>query len=61
MIVEHVLGIEVDSNDAEAITIRGLTRDGIWVPIFRLPVTEELINGYPYPLLLKITNNGQDS
>ena len=61
MKIEHVFEIDLDSNDAEGITIQGLTKDGIWVPIFRLPVTKELINAYRFPLLLKVTNNGQGS
>jgi hypothetical protein len=61
MKIEHVLEIDLDNNDTDDIIIRGLTRDGIWVPIFRLPITEEIINVYRFPLLLKIACNGQGS
>ncbi len=61
MIIEHVLEIDLDENDPDSITIHGLTHDGIWVPIFRLPITEKLISGYRFPLLLKICKSGQES
>jgi len=38
----------------DSLTIYALQRDNVWTPIVQIPVTEEMVNSYMFPLLLKI-------
>ncbi len=51
------LVVEVDVDDNNCITIKGLRRDGIWTPFFSVRVTEELEESYRFPLLLKMADS----
>ena len=51
---------EVDGDGNDRITIMALTRAGIWVSFFSCVVTEEMIDGYMFPLILKAENKLQE-
>ncbi|MBU1145909.1 MAG: hypothetical protein KJ971_08695 [Firmicutes bacterium] len=51
---------ELGADDGEYndhVSIRALTRDGVWITLYSFKITEEMYEGYRVPLFLKIEYN----
>jgi len=46
----HEVDFEIES---ELLIIRALTRNGIWVPLASIKITESMVDCYRIPLILK--------
>ena len=54
MKVEHIHEVDLNDFENEALVVRALTHNGVWVPLMSLKFSESMVDCYHIPLILKL-------